>query len=346
MLDDLKLIHERDAQDALGIAEKEWQQLEYEFDLKTPDFTKNDIQNIVFAGMGGSALGALLSQTWPSYDVPFEVCRGYDIPKYVSDKTLFIASSYSGNTEETLEALAKVEKANAKILVIASSGKLAEIAKEKNYPIAILPSVTQPRYAALYSFKAVVSWLIKLGFIDKNDSDKEIKSAVELLKQEIPSWIPTASSNKNQAKQIALDLIGKSVVVYAGPKMFPAAYKWKISLNENAKNVAWCNQYPEFSHNEFIGWTSHPLDKPYAVVDLRSNLEHSQIQKRFEVTERMLSGRRPAPIVIEAKGESILQQMLWAVALGDFVSLYTAILNGLNPTPVDIIEKMKQELAK
>lgn len=346
MLDDLKLIHERDSQDALGIGEKEWQQLEYEFDLKTPPFNKKDIENIVFAGMGGSALGALFSQTWPGYSVPFEICRGYDIPAYVGDKTLFIASSYSGNTEETLEALSKAEKASAKILVIASDGKLAEIAKEKDYPIATLSQVTQPRYAALYSFKAIVSWLVKLGFVNSDDAKKQIAKTVDLLKKEIPNWIPTCETNKNQAKTIALDLIGKSAVIYAGPKLFPAAYKWKISINENAKNVAWCNQFPEFSHNEFIGWTSHPIEKPYAVVDLRSNLEHAQVQKRFEVTGRMLSNRRPAPIVVVAKGEDILQQMIWTVVLGDFVSLYTAILNGLNPTPVDIIEKMKKELAK
>ena len=128
--------------------------------------------------------------------------------------------------------------------------------------------------------------------------------------------------------------------------MFPAAYKWKININENAKNVAWASQYPEFSHNEFIGWTSHPQDKPYAIVDLRSNLEHLQVQKRFEITERMLSGRRPSPIVVDVAGKNVLQQLLWAVMLGDFVSLYMALLNGLNPTPVDIIEKMKAELSR
>ena len=116
--------------------------------------------------MGGSALGALLSQTWPGYSVPFEISRDYRIPRYVDSKTLFIASSYSGNTEETLEALGLAEKAGAKIVVIASGGKLAEIATEKRYPIAILPQVTQPRYATLYSFKALNSWLIKAGLLD------------------------------------------------------------------------------------------------------------------------------------------------------------------------------------
>lgn len=344
MLDDLKLIHERDAQDALGIAEKQWQQLDYDFNLPDLTFDLADIDNIVFAGMGGSALGALLSQTWPSYSVPFEISRDYKIPKYVNAKTLFIASSYSGNTEETLEALAQAEKTGAKIVVIASGGKLVEIANQKGYPIAILPQVTQPRYATLYSFKALSSWLIKAGLIDKEFATAEIRKTVEFIKQTTVNWRPDIATTQNYAKQIAQEVIGKSIVVYGGPLMYPAAYKWKISFNENAKNIAWCNQYPEFNHNEFLGWTSQPQEKPYAVIDLRSNLEHLQVQKRFEVSERLLSGRRPAPLVVEVQGETLLEQLLWAVALGDFVSLYTAILNGLNPTPVDLIEKLKKEL--
>ena len=108
--------------------------------------------------------------------------------------------------------------------------------------------------------------------------------------------------------------------------------------------LTWWNQLPEFNHNEFIGWTSHPLEKPYAVIDLRSNLEHPRIQKRFEVSERLLSGRRPAPIVVAVQGQTILEQLIWTVALGDFVTIYSALLNGLSPTPVDLIEKFKKEL--
>lgn len=117
-------------------------------------------------------------------------------------------------------------------------------------------------------------------------------------------------------------------------------------MNENAKNVAWVNQYPEFNHNEFIGWSSHPTQKPYAVVEIRSNLEHERIQKRFVVTERLLSGKRPAPLAVEPQGETVLQQLLWTANLGDFTSLYLALLNGLNPTPVDLVEKLKAELNK
>jgi glucose/mannose-6-phosphate isomerase len=112
-------------------------------------------------------------------------------------------------------------------------------------------------------------------------------------------------------------------------------------MNENAKNIAWTNQYPEFNHNEFVGWSSHPTQKPYAVVEIRSNLEHERIQKRFKVTERLLSGLRPEPEVVEPQGETLLEQLLWPSNFGDYVSLYVALLNGLNPTPVDLVEKLK-----
>ena len=115
-------------------------------------------------------------------------------------------------------------------------------------------------------------------------------------------------------------------------------------MNENAKNVAWCNQLPEFNHNEFVGWSSHPTEKPYAVVDLRSQLEHPRVRKRFEVTERLLSGKRASPQIVNVVGENLIQQLLWAASMGDFVSLYLALLNGLNPTPVDLVERFKKEL--
>jgi glucose/mannose-6-phosphate isomerase len=341
MLDDLVMIHERDAQDALGIAEKQWEQLAYEFVLPDIHFTP---ENIVYSGMGGSALGALLATTWPGFTIPFVISRDYSIPAFTSHKTLFIASSYSGNTEETLEALERAEATGATIVVVAAGGKLVDIAKEKGYPLAILPQASQPRYAVLYGFKALITILQKVGLLSVEDINDELAQATEFLKQTTAQWRPDVATNNNLAKQLALEVIGKSVVVYGGPLTYPAAYKWKISFNENAKNIAWVNQYSEFNHNEFLGWTSHPLDKPYAVIDLRSNLEHPQIQKRFLLSERLLSGRRPAPLVVDAQGTTKLEQLVWLVALGDFVSLYTALLNGLNPTPVDLIEKFKKEL--
>ena len=115
-------------------------------------------------------------------------------------------------------------------------------------------------------------------------------------------------------------------------------------MNENAKNTAWVYPYPEFNHNEFIGWSSHPVEKPFAVVEIRSTLEHPRIQKRFVVSERLLSGKRPAPLVVVPQGETLLQQLAWGITMGDFVSIYLALLNGVNPTPVDLVEKFKLAL--
>lgn len=341
MLDDVKMIHERDAQDALGIAEKQWQQLQITYDLPQ---IEEPIDNVVHAGMGGSALWGLVSQSWPHYSVPFELCRDYDIPAYVTAKTLFIASSYSGNTEETLAALEQAEVRGAIIAVITGGGKLAEIAEAKGYPIALLPKFEQPRFALLAGFKALITLLERARIVSVDDTETALQHASDYLRKAIAAWQPDVPTKDNPAKQLALELMGKAPVVYAGPKLFPAAYKWKISFNENAKNVAWCNQLPEFNHNEFNGWVSHPVDKPYAVVDLRSNLEHPRVQKRFEVTERLLSGKRPRTHVVHAEGETLLEQLVWTIAYGDFVSLYLALLNGLNPTPVEYVEKFKKAL--
>jgi glucose/mannose-6-phosphate isomerase len=341
MLDDLKYIHQRDGQDALGVAERQSSQLEYKFDVPQ---IKGDIQNIVFAGMGGSALPALLSASWPGYNLPFEICRQYHVPAYVSSKTLFIASSYSGNTEETLSALAEAEAKSATIVIMAGGGKLEEIASQKGYPYLKIPKAEQPRYAVFYMLAGIVAILEEAGLLAEEEASDQLAKAAGFLRDSVKDWVATVPQDKNPAKQLANELAGKSGVVYGGPLMAPAAYKWKINFNENAKNIAWWGQYPEFNHNEFIGWSSHPVNKPYAVVDLRSSFEHPRVQKRFELSDRLLSGRRPAALVVQAKGETLLEQLLWTVNFGDFVTIYLALLNNVNPAPVDLVEKFKKEL--
>jgi glucose/mannose-6-phosphate isomerase len=341
MLDDLKYIHQRDGQDALGIAERQAGQLIYKFERPK---IEGEFTNIVYAGMGGSALAALISRSWPGYSLPFEVCRQYQIPAYVSERTLFIAASNSGNTEETLSALAEAETKDAKIVIIAGGGKLAEIAAQKNYPYFKLPKAEQPRYAVFYNLVALLTTLEAAGLLGESDISAELENASKFLTEAVKAWLPTVPTAENEAKKLANDLAGKSGVVYGGPLMSPAAYKWKISFNENAKNIAWWNEFPEFNHNEFIGWSSHPVQKPYSVIELRSSLEHPRVQKRFEVSERLLSGKRPAPHVVNVQGESLLQQLVWAITFGDFVTIYLALLNNLNPAPVELVEKLKKEL--
>lgn len=341
MLDDLKYIHQRDAQDALGIVEKQWQQLEYAYEVPA---IEGDFNNVVYAGMGGSALAALVSQSWPGWNLPFEVCRQYNIPSYVSSKTLFIAASYSGNTEETLSALSQAEEKSARIVVIAGGGKLKEYAEEKNYPLLLLPKAVQPRYAVLYNLQAIVAISEKAGLANQSNISAETDNAKNFLKNAVNSWLPTVPKDNNPAKKLAFELAGKSMAVYAGPLLAPIAYKWKISFNENAKNVAWWNELPEFDHNELTGWSSHPVDKPYGVIELRSNLDHPRVQKRFEVGAQLLSGRRPAPYIVQAEGHTLLEQLLWTMAYGDFVTIYVALLNGVNPAPVELVEKFKKQL--
>lgn len=343
MLDDLKLIHERDVSDALGIVEKQGDQLLQKFTIQgTANF--DGIDNIVYAAMGGSALAALLAHTWPKVNRPFEIVRDYELPAYVNNRTFVIASSYSGNTEETLAALADAEAKGAQIAVIAGGGKLEEAARARGHVFVQLPKAAQPRYAALYNYRALIDLLELAGLVHHNEATAELEKAAAFLRDATKGWRADVPTAQNPAKQLAQELIGKSVVIYSGPKLFPAAYRWKIDVNENAKQIAWVNQLPEFNHNEFLGWSQQPVDKPYAVVDLRSNLEHERVQKRFEVSARLLSGMRPAPHVVQAEGQTVLEQMLWAQAFGDFVTIYLALLNGINPAPVDLVEKFKKEL--
>lgn len=346
MLDDLKYIHERDSQDALGIAEKQWQQFQYAYNFSWQP--PQQIDNVVVAGMGGSGLAAKIFKNWPGLSVPYEVVQSYDLPRYVSNHTLLICTSYSGNTEEILTILGQALKDDLSpeqkpmIVVIAAGGKLSDIARDKGLPFIQIPSGFQPRMTTGYQMRALVELFEQTPLL--KGASEELVTATEWLKEQTQSWRPDVATKDNPAKQIAQELIGKSIVVYGGPLLSPAAYKWKISFNENGKHIAWMNQYPEFNHNEFLGWTKQPVDKPYAVIDLRSNLENPEVQKRFEISERLLSGLRPSPIVVQAQGSTLLEQLIWTVSLGDFVSLYLALLNNLNPTPVELIEKFKLAL--
>jgi glucose/mannose-6-phosphate isomerase len=179
--------------------------------------------------------------------------------------------------------------------------------------------------------------------VDAN-ATAELERLVAPLEAAAKQWASDVPEADNYAKQLAQKMAGKTPIIYAGPLMAPAAWKWKIDVNENAKNTAWHGVIPEFNHNEFIGWSSHPVEKPFAVIDLLSSFEHERVQKRFAVSDRLLSGMRPASINIEAKGGSVVEQLLYLVLLGDHATTYLAILNGVNPTPVDLVEKFKKEL--
>ena len=210
----------------------------------------------------------------------------------------------------------RAEQAGAQIVVVAAGGKLADKANEKGYPLFAIPAGIQPRMATFYFVSAFLAIIRPLNITVEDVS--ELQSAGEWLRGQLGSFGAETPTSENYAKQLATKLIGKTVITYAGPLLFPAANKLKICMNENAKNTAWTNQYPEFNHNEFIGWSKQPVEKPYLVIDLRSNLEHLRVQKRFEVSERLLSGLRPSPEIVQAQGSNLLEQLLWTIAFGDF----------------------------
>ncbi len=348
MLDDVQVYRQKDPSGALEVAASEWEQTTYEADVRHPEHDGRKITRVVFAGMGGSALSALLVKSWleDMLILPFEVVRTYSLPAYVDDSTLVIVSSCSGNTEETLSCLDNATAKNAQVTILSSGGKLLERAQAAGIAHVVLPSRDEyePRMTTIAQMRGLTQLLAHFGVLD-TEQYEEIASYSDWLRDESAAWKSEVTTDRNIAKQLALFAAGKTPVFYAGHLMAPVAYKWKISWNENAKNVAFWNELPEFNHNEVMGWASHPIEKPYAVFDLVSHFEHKRIQKRFELSDKLLSGRRPKAHTVHLQGDTPLAQMLWACILADFVSIYVAVLNGVDPTPVELIEKFKKELA-
>ena len=328
ILDNANVIAQRDPEGALAIAASQPMQAAFDATVLSPEHDDREIKSVVITGMGGSALSGLVIKVLlqSELSLPLEIVREYDLPGYVNQNTLVIASSYSGNTEETLTAL---EQAKAK------SAQIAHV---------IMPTGVQPRMAMIYSLKSIFALLVNFGVVSAQWLT-DLENLSGWLEQERSNWLPEVPTERNYAKQLALETVGKSPVFYGSPLTAPLAYKWKISWNETSKNTAFWNEYPEFNHNEFMGWTSHPVEKPFVVFDLKSPFDRARILQRFELSDRLLSGKRPQAKEIQLMGDSLLAQMVWGAILADFASIYTAILNGVDPTPVVLIEKLKQELA-
>lgn len=346
MLDDGNVLRQRDPHGALAIAASEWKQATYEATVLESEHDGRALTKVVVAGMGGSALAALLAKSWLSQRlmVPLEVVQNYDLPHYVDRNTLVITCSYSGNTEETLSVLQQAREKSAQLAVLASGGRLLDVARHQSVAYVALPGGIPQRMAMLYMLRGMLALLVNFGVLPMSVLD-EVSATAAWLEKETARWLPSVTTDKNEAKQLALLAVGKTPVFYGGALTNSLAYKWKTSWNENAKNVAFWNEYPECSHNEFIGWTSHPVEKPFAVFDLVSSFEHPQIAKRFEMSDRLLSGKRPKANPIQLRGDTLIAQLLWGCILADFASIYAAVINNVDPTPVALTEKLKVALA-
>lgn len=316
-------------------------------DSMSDDITRQDNQGlngIVFAGMGGSALAGNLFKNWvfERLLVPFEISRGYQLPGHISKNTLVVCSSYSGNTEEVLSAYWYAQKMNCQIAVITSGGKLLEEAKRQERWTLELPKGLPPRLAVFAGLKALACLVADLGLVEAVDVRRELLDASNFLDVQKAALNADAVSS-NRARDLAKQLEGKVPLIYAGPGLGSAAYYWKISMNENAKQAAFYNTFPELNHNEFQGW-QFPQDKNIQPIVLRSSFDGEKMYHRMQLTEQLLDRFDYHPINVGAVGQTPLEQLLYTVMLGDYISVYLAELNGVEPLEVSLIEELKKKL--
>ncbi|MFQ6058425.1 MAG: bifunctional phosphoglucose/phosphomannose isomerase [Anaerolineae bacterium] len=349
-LDDLDIFKKLDPHEMLArIAELPRQCRDAWANVQALDLPGNyaRVDGIVIAGMGGSAIGGDLVRCLaePECPVPILVSRDYTLPAFVGHETLFIASSYSGNTEETLSAFAQAHERGAKLLAITTGGRLARQAREWGVPLLTFSYQAQPRAALGYSFTLLLGILQKLDLISDKSADLEEAMAVmEALQGEIRETVPTA---QNPAKQLAHKLYGHLPVVYGAGHLSEVARRWKTQFNENSKAWGVFDVLPELNHNTVVGY-EFPADlaDKVVVVMLVSSLDHPRTQVRFRVTGEILARRGVAYETVEARGRSPLAHLLSTIHFGDYVSYYLALLYGVDPTPVEIIAYLKERLAQ
>jgi len=307
----------------------------------------SQVNKIVVLGMGGSAIGGdLVASLIPAEaKMPVFVHRDYSLPSFVDDKTLVIASSYSGMTEETLSAFRQALSTNSKKLAITTGGRLKEIALENNIPIFSFNYKSQPRAALAFSFLPILGFLQKLGFI--SDKSADVIETIEILEQLSQKINETVPIKQNQAKQLAQELYGKLAVIYGAGITAEVAHRWKTQLNENSKAWASHEVFPELNHNAIVGYQfPKELALKIAVVMLRSSHIPKPILHRYQITSQLLNKAGTGHHLIDGLGKSQLAQMMSLVLFGDYVSYYLAILNQIDPTPVEAIDFLKGELGK
>jgi glucose/mannose-6-phosphate isomerase len=300
------------------------------------------IRRVVVAGMGGSALASEFARSaWR--DVlpwPVEIVRDYTLPAYVDEQTLVVGYSFSGSSEETLAAVATARKQGAQVVIMAAGGALLELARHDNLPHYALPGGIQGRYGVLSGVRAWAELIEALGA--GKGLVRELERSAEAVGDDVDSWRPEAPTAGNQAKRMAEAILGHNVVVYAGPTLAAIAQKWKVDFNENAKQVAYWNGLPEMNHNELSGW-GYPNEHRCKVIELQSELDHPQVNKRFEVMNRLLSDRW-APVEVQAAGKTQVEQMVRMFMLGSLVSAYLAILNQVEISTLPLVDKLKSQL--
>jgi len=302
---------------------------------------------IVVLGMGGSAIAGDYLRALLALEsrVPVLNCRGYDLPSTVDQNTLLIASSYSGNTEETLSAFQQGLATAAKKVAITSGGQLLATARANGIPTFSFDYRAEPRAALGYSLMPLLAIAEKIGVTQGMEADVEEAVAImEDLQGRIDATIPQSG---NLAKQLAERLYGHLPVIYGAGFLAAVAHRWKTQLNENAKVWAFYEELPEANHNAIVGYALPPsIAQAAFVIFLRSPALHPRLLLRYQLTQQALAEAGVAYETVEGEGRSPLAQMMSLTLFGDYVSYYLALLNGVAPSPTQAIDELKARLGE
>ena len=316
-----------DSQNMLGVLKNFPIQCRNAMDL-AKGMSFSGMKRILVIGMGGSAIGGdLLKAYMASSSVPVDVVRDYSIPGYVDKETLVFAVSYSGNTEETLSAVQQAKAKKAKIVGITSGGELPQYCDT----VLTITKGYQPRAALGYLFFPMLGIAHNSGMV--RIKNEELNELLTILKN--PDVFEAA------AEAIVKKIKGKIPLVYASQKFAPVAFRWKTQINENAKWPAFTAAFSEMNHNELVSFKHLP--KEFVAIFIQDSDDHPQIKKRMDYCREILEHRVDV-VDVHMKGTYMLSKMFTTIYIGDFVSYYLALWHREDPTPVEVIEKLKKKL--
>jgi glucose/mannose-6-phosphate isomerase len=309
----------------------------------TVNYPKPD--NVIIGGMGGSGIGGDLLKDWArnKTNVPIEVNRQYELPNYAGKKTLVVIVSYSGDTEESLSAFLDALRRKCMIFCISSGGALLKYAEKLKIPHVRVAGGMPPRAALPYLFVPLLFFMEKIGLVSR--VGEEFDEAVSILEKISSENSPDGPVEGNFTKTLAVH-IGKTVPVTYGFEFYRGvAKRFKQQFNENSKLPSKFEVFSELNHNEVVGWEgSGELGKCFSVIFIRDQAEPVEIKSRIETTKQIMKQKGLRMFEVQAQGKSVLARMLSTIIVGDFTSVYLAILNGVDPTPVKTINYLKDTL--
>jgi glucose/mannose-6-phosphate isomerase len=300
---------------------------------------------LIVAGMGGSAIGGALARAalGDRASRPLMVARGYALPAWTTPDATVLCASYSGNTEETLAVYEAAGALGAHRIVATTGGRLAAAARADGIPVIPLPGGFQPRAAVAYSLVIALEVAGLCGVGERLHAEIDVAAAhAERL---VERWGP-GTADDSLPKELARGLHGTVAQVVGAGLTAPIAYRWKTQINENAKLPCFAGELPEIDHNEIEGWTGTAGLGPFSAVFLDDSDLHPRIRQRIELTRGLIGSHAAATYRVESEGENRVARLVSLVLLGDLLSLYLAVLRGVDPTPVALLERLKGELAR